>query len=144
MLGHKATDRITGLKGVITAKAEFLHAPLRMELTPTKVIAGKPLDSVWLDEPRLEIGAVAVKVKAIPATIQLGDMVLDSITGFKGVATGRFTFLNGCLRIEVSPTMLKDGKPIEATSFDEQRLTSKSKVEKGGPFDSPPARSTPK
>jgi hypothetical protein len=40
-----------------------------------------------------------------------GDMVLDRISGFKGVATCRPEYLNGCVRWQISPQELHDGKP---------------------------------
>jgi hypothetical protein len=143
MLGHKATDKITGLKGVITAYAEFLHAPKRIELSPVKLEKGEPAKPVWLDEPRLKVSSVQIKVPDFDATVELGKEVTDSLTGFKGIATGRFVFMNGCIRIEVTPTTLKDGVPLEAQSFDEQRLTPKSKAPAGGPRSGPTPYSRP-
>ena len=76
--------------------------------------------------------------------IKLGDKVKDSITGFEGIAVSRTEYLFGCVRIGVEAKKRKDdGEAIEAW-FDEQRLTKKSKAKTGGPFDPPPARSTPK
>lgn len=143
MLGHKAVDKITGLKGIITAKAEFLHGPVRLELTPLKMHEGKPAEAIWLDDTRLKIGGVHTKVKDIPVTVGLGAEAEDSLTKFKGIATARFTFLNGCVRIEITPTTLKDGKPIEPSSFDEQRVAPHSKATTGGPRPGPTPYSQP-
>lgn len=52
----------------------------------------------------------------------LGDVLKDSITGFKGVAICRTEWLNGCLRVTLQPQDLKDGKPIEAQTFDVEQL----------------------
>lgn len=54
--------------------------------------------------------------------IQLGNHVRDSLTGFSGVATARTEWLYGCARICIEPRELRDGKPIEAQWFDEQRV----------------------
>jgi hypothetical protein len=54
--------------------------------------------------------------------IKLGSMVRDTLTGFKGMATARTEWLYGCARIGIEPTELKDGKPIDAQWFDEQRV----------------------
>lgn len=147
MLGHIATDRITGLKGVITAVAEFLYGPKRLELSPNKVVDGKPLDPMWLDEPRLKIGKVHTKVKDVPVVVGLGAETEDPMTKFKGIVTGRFTFLNGCVRCEVTPKALnKDGKPVEPAAFDEGRLAPLSEVaakRPGGPHDGPTPYSRP-
>ena len=144
MLGHKAKDRITGLTGVITAQAEFLHAPIRYEITPDKLDKGKVMEHLWLDHPRIEVGKKAVDAVKPNPVVMLGDKVKDNITGFEGVATGRFAFLSGCLRIEVTPDKLQDGKVIEPQVFDEQRLAGKaSKTKVGGPLDGPPAFRAP-
>jgi hypothetical protein len=143
MLGHKATDTITGLTGVITAFAEFLHAPKRIELSPAKIHEGKPVEPVWLDEARLKIGKVHTKIGEIPSEVVLGSVVEDKMTGFKGTATGRFIFLNGCVRVEVTPKALKDGRPIEPAVFDEQRLTGKQTGLPGGPRPGPTPYSRP-
>ncbi len=34
--------------------------------------------------------------------IELGSKVIDRITGFKGVAVARTTFINGCARMRYS------------------------------------------
>ena len=73
--------------------------------------------------------------------IELGDEVIDTITGFKGVAVGKTTWLYGCNRIAVQPKVGKDGKLGETASFDEPQLkvtkkkVSKEKIDrvKGGP-----------
>lgn len=52
----------------------------------------------------------------------LGDLVRDTITGFEGVVTCVSRWLHGCSRLTVQPRELKDGKPIEAQSFDEPQL----------------------
>lgn len=55
--------------------------------------------------------------------IELGDLVKDRITGFKGVAVGVTTWLFGCSRVIVQPQGLtKDGKTFESQSFDEPQL----------------------
>ena len=55
--------------------------------------------------------------------IQLGDEVRDTITGFKGIAIGKTTWMNGCDRIIVQPKGTnKEGKTFENQSFDEPDL----------------------
>ena len=55
--------------------------------------------------------------------IRLGQKVRDEITGFAGVAVGRFVYLYGCVRVEVQPAALdKDGKRRESLIFDEGQL----------------------
>lgn len=86
--------------------------------------------------------------------IQLGSKVRDSISGLSGIATGRATFLYGCVRVLIEPQELKDGKPIDPVWFDEQRVEvveEKAPVVSadstpgipGGPQKDPPASASP-
>ncbi len=75
--------------------------------------------------------------------VRLGQKVTDNITGFSGIVTARTEFLYGCVRVCVEPEELKDGKPIEAQWFDEQRLDARSKATRGGPSAAPPTRDCP-
>ena len=79
--------------------------------------------------------------------IKLGNRVKDSITGFTGIVIGRNEWLYGCEQILIQPDKLKDGVPVKAEWFDEQRIvllsnkklptTKKSKVATGGPQQGP-------
>jgi len=70
--------------------------------------------------------------------IKLGDKVKDQITGYEGIVIARAEYLNGCISIRVQARNLKNGLPIEAVWFDEQRLTDKSEAKAGGPQCYPP------
>lgn len=54
--------------------------------------------------------------------IELGSVVRDRVTRLEGVVFGRHEYLYGCRRYTVQPVELKDGKPVDATSFDEDAL----------------------
>jgi hypothetical protein len=145
-IGLKAADTITGLKGVITAKAEFLHGQPRYELSPEKLHEGTLVKPVWLDEPRLKFGKRSLKFDAFTPVIELGAETQDPLTKMEGVVTARFVFINGCVRVEVQPKALKDGRPVEAEVFDEGRLapTSKPATKRpGGPRPGPTPYSRP-
>lgn len=55
-------------------------------------------------------------------TIGLGDRVKDAVSGFVGIVTGRYEYLNGCVRIGVSPPADKDGKVPDTMIFDDHQL----------------------
>jgi hypothetical protein len=55
-------------------------------------------------------------------TMQLGDLVKDTITGFSGVVTCKSEWLNGCVRLTLQPVKMKDGKPVESITFDVEQL----------------------
>lgn len=55
--------------------------------------------------------------------LKLGDIVRDTITGFKGVVIARTDWLNGCVRMSVQPDRLdKEGKIKGAEVFDVEQL----------------------
>jgi hypothetical protein len=65
----------------------------------------------------------------IMARIELGDEVQDLITGIKGIATGRTTWLTGCDHIQIQPQgSNKDGGRMESIACDEPMV----KVVKAG------------
>ena len=77
----------------------------------------------------------------------LGDEVVDIVSGFKGIIFGKTDFLNGCTRVGVQPKVGKDGKLPESQWFDEPqcRVIKKSSVNRGpqntgGPMISIPTR----
>jgi hypothetical protein len=80
--------------------------------------------------------------------IVLGSKVKDSISGFKGIATGRCEYLYGCAQILIQAERLnKDGSKMDGEWIDEQRIeviaVMKPKISKdssaisGGPQQNP-------
>lgn len=69
--------------------------------------------------------------------IKLGQTAHDKISGFEGIVTARTEWLNGCVRIHIEPTKLKDGQLQKAYWFDEPQLEiqkkSKKRLSLGGP-----------
>lgn len=79
--------------------------------------------------------------------IELGDEVMDTVSGFKGVAVAITKWLNGCTRISVQPKVDKDGKLPESNCFDEPQLKVTKAVKRpepdrrtGGPMPFKPTR----
>lgn len=54
--------------------------------------------------------------------IELGREVQDKVTGFKGIAVAKTTYLQGCSRILVQPKTNKDNTIPDAVAFDEPDL----------------------
>lgn len=75
--------------------------------------------------------------------IVLGDTAKDQITGFSGVVVSIHDYLNGCMRLGIQPTKMKDGKPVDPLVFDIEQLdlVKKAKVQvvkpHGGPRTEP-------
>lgn len=76
--------------------------------------------------------------------IRLGDRVRDTISGWEGIATARYDYINGCVRWQVDGAD-KDGKP-DGFVFDYQSLEIVEEAVKpsaplartGGPRDNRP------
>jgi hypothetical protein len=54
-LGDEVKDPITGLKGVVVARSEWLWGCVRIGVQPKGIKDGKPFDEVWFDENRVVI-----------------------------------------------------------------------------------------
>jgi len=54
--------------------------------------------------------------------ITLGCLAKDTISGFEGIVISKTEWLNGCVRIQIQPRTLHDGKPIDAQVFDQQQV----------------------
>jgi hypothetical protein len=73
--------------------------------------------------------------------ILLGDEIKDKITGFRGIAVARYSYLQGCDRICIQPKVDKAGRLPKAETFDEPLLliikkfsAKKEKGNRGGPM----------
>ena len=55
-------------------------------------------------------------------TIELGDEVIDKITGFKGIVVAKTEYINGCIQYEVQPKIDKDGKIPESNNIDKETI----------------------
>lgn len=66
--------------------------------------------------------------------VELGDLVQDKITLFKGIAIQNVEYINGCNRIAVQPQGLnKDGKIFDCGWFDlpSLKIVKKQVVKRG-------------
>jgi hypothetical protein len=57
-----------------------------------------------------------------PKNLSLGCVAKDKISGFTGVVVAITEWLNGCQRATIQPKELKDGKPIDAHTFDAEQV----------------------
>lgn len=54
--------------------------------------------------------------------IKLGDEVKHTITGTKGIATSRTSYISGCDRIAITQKIKKDGELPDNLTFDEPEI----------------------
>lgn len=131
--GDVVKDKITGFQGVVVARTIWLNNCDRLTVQPREVKDGKPILSSSFDEPNLEfVESTDIKVFKVSRPteqVDLGDVVRDVITGLSGVAIARTEWMNGCSRVYVQPKELKDGVPVESTTFDESDLVIEVKSE---------------
>lgn len=81
------------------------------------------------------------KTKMLDTSI-LGKEVKDKVSGFKGTVVAVTTWLNGCIRVNVAPKVVKkDGALPDTQCFDIEQveivgdgLTKKKKEPTGGPM----------
>ena len=91
--------------------------------------------------PRLNKNPKPPKMKI--SEINLGDLLRDTVTGFKGTAVAKTEWLNGCNRVAIQPLKLKDGVPAELVHMDVEQLelVKRSKLPAptpgGGPMPNP-------
>jgi hypothetical protein len=69
-----------------------------------------------------DVQILEVPHRAPAQRVQLGDLVRDAITSFEGIVTAKSEFLNKCVRLQVQPQGLKDGKTVKPEVFDEEQL----------------------
>jgi hypothetical protein len=85
-------------------------------------------------------------MRTYESEIEVGARYRDTVSGWEGVATAVYFYMNGCVRVEISHRD-KDGKP-EGYVFDEQQVEAvaskkpaakkPAKAAVGGPRDSAP------
>ena len=78
---------------------------------------------------------------------ELGEVLKDKVTGFKGVVMGRTEYFTDCTHYGLQSQELKDGKPLGWEWFDETRLervkgakkiTKEHRKPTSGPFPNAP------
>ena len=65
--GKKATDKVTGFTGVITAKALYMYGCAQYLLMPRVDKDGKRQDGEWFDEGRIEIAGDEINPDSVKA-----------------------------------------------------------------------------
>lgn len=93
--------------------------------TPKSIKDGDMVVLVYPEHPKAE--EIQRESHMAAKTIILGSTVKDVVTGFKGVVTGRATYLTGCDQYLVTPPLF-EGKRQDAGWFDVQRLEVDSTV----------------
>lgn len=63
VMGVEARCRISGLKGIITGKTEYINGCIQWLLRPPVDKDGKPVEGSWIDEAMLEVLGQGIAIK---------------------------------------------------------------------------------
>lgn len=112
-LGEYVRDALTGYEGIAASKVEMMGGNVQICVQPQVADEekGKYPDAMNLDHHTLDVlnaGISSRVTEPIPVTVQLGDKVEDIVTGLTGIATVRYTYMNGCIYYGVQPKMMED------------------------------------
>jgi len=131
LLGDVVKERITGFEGVVESIAIWNHGCIRAGIRKRSLGKdGIPLKPEWFDILDLKKIKNRKIIKAVPVgkiNAKLGDMATDNITGFKGEIVCIETNIYGEILIEIQPTRMIDGKPIQIREFHLSQLTIEEK-----------------
>lgn len=131
-LGMIVRDPATGLTGVANMKSQLISGTIQIAIVPEG--DGKTMpDGHFIDDFMLEYVGEGVSKKAPTedpnAKFGLGVELEDTISGFKGLAVERTTYLNGCVHYTLQSRERKKSiilklisEPARAQHFDYKRL----------------------
>jgi hypothetical protein len=131
--GDEVRCKVTGFRGIATARIRLLHGEDQVAIQPPCNDKGEIPDPSGIDESLLEVVAKG-KVTIVPKNgfqetdIDVGDEVVDPLTEFSGYVTNLTTFANGCklARVRARKTE-KDFIPSE--TFNVGRLKKVQRAE---------------
>lgn len=136
-LGHFAIDTITGFRGYLTSRSEYISGMIQYGVSPMcdptkmEIPDGRNIDiatlklytddasNIDLDKPA-EFYTKYPPVEAVPAPttdIKCGYKVKDRITGLEGIVNTVNVFLNGCLYFDVIVTSKNESKDLEPKMY---------------------------
>lgn len=71
-LGVRVEDKVTGFKGIITGRAEFLTGCNQYIVNPGVDKDGKMMDTNWVDEDRLTVTGAGVSPESVRGKVKGG------------------------------------------------------------------------
>ncbi len=119
-LGCIAIDQASGFEGTVISKLEAFNGNVQYAIQPKAAKGADKLPEAWnFDAALVKFKAKGISDQATApqsTDIQIGDEVEDIISGHKGIASSKTTFLNGCVYFDVA-SKGDAAKKIEATSM---------------------------
>lgn len=74
-LGSRVKDRITGLRGILIARTDWLYQCRRVAIQPEGLHDGKPAEVVWVDEPQVQVLKAGVIQPPVTQVLRTGGPV---------------------------------------------------------------------
>jgi hypothetical protein len=119
-IGCVATDITSGFEGTVTSRNELFNGNVQFAVQPKAIKGAEKLPEAYsIDEVSLKYKSKGVSESAVKpqhTDIQIGDEVEDIISGHKGIAMTKTTFLNGCVYFDVIKKA-NEAKKIESTAM---------------------------
>lgn len=69
-LGDKAVHVVTGFEGIVVARVEYLTGCAQVGLQPQGIKDGKPYDSMYFDEPYVDLVEASVVRNRTPRRVE--------------------------------------------------------------------------
>ena len=123
-LGDLAKDVITGFTGVVKYHTKYMHNCDAFGLQPQELKDGVVIKLDTFDAPGVVVvkKAVVAVLASMPMAFNFGDVVADTLSDFKGTVTACAFWINGCTRVGVQSSKLKDGNPVDWSWFPMSQL----------------------
>lgn len=119
-LGSVVTDLASGLEGTAVARSDLFNGNVQYIVQPKAFKGADKLPEQWsMDSLTLKVKGKGISAQAVTpqhTDLQVGDEVQDIISGHKGVATAKTTYINGCVYFDVVKPS-NEAKKIESTSM---------------------------
>lgn len=126
-LGSIIVDLQSGYEGTATARVELFSGNVQYTVTPSvKKGCEKFPEQVNFDAATVKVkgkGISALAQEPQPTGIAIGDEVECILSGFKGIASMKSTFMNGCVYFDVTkPENATKKQPAESMFISSTRL----------------------
>ena len=118
-LGCIAVEQSSGVEGTVVSKLETFNGNTQYAIQPKAGKDNKLPDAWNFDAALVKYKGVGVSAQATApqaTDLQVGDEVEDIISGHKGIASSKTTFINGCIFFTVE-SKGNPAKKIEAVSM---------------------------
>lgn len=110
-LGQEVRDIVTGLTGIAYQEVRTMTGMTQLAVQPKLKEGGDHIVGAIPDSINVDIELLAAVGPGVSHTvktpahtdIEIGNEVVDVVTGFKGIVTQRNIFINGCVFFIVTP-----------------------------------------